>query len=195
MEAIGKILEASLQHYEKKEYAAAEKLIDELLAANPDFHRGWFMKGIILEETGRSSEAGQYLDKAGSVFTLMFRLAMQLEDIDPERSLSYYNRLVQMDPANNLLWFNRGLLCEKTGNTAEARASYGNLRPLREIASRILVPLGFMVIMIAGGIAMMKRGDRALASIVLASAIFCFFWLKRDAGKALQMISKKRKHG
>ncbi len=193
MQAIGKLLEASLQHYEKKEYAAAEKLLDELLAANPNFHRAWFMKGIILEETGRQSEADQYLAKAGSVFTLMFRLAMQLEEIDPERSLSYYNRLVEMDPANNLIWFNRGLLCEKTGNTTEARASFRNLRPMREIASRILIPLGFMVIMIAGGLAMVQRGDRALGSIVLSSAIFCFFWLKRDAGKALQMVSKKKK--
>lgn len=195
MEQVGKMLEKILDHYEKKEYNAAEKLVDQLLAGNPDFHKGCFLKGIILEETGRSGEAKKFLDKSGNVFTMMFRLALQLENADPARSLSYYDRLSQMDPGNNMIWFNRGLLYEKMGNSKEALASFKNLSPGREILSRIVVPLGFMLFLCGGGVMMIRRGNLTLASIVFASAVFCLFWLKRDAGKALQMISKKKKSG
>jgi tetratricopeptide (TPR) repeat protein len=194
MESIGKLLESALANYEKKEYAAAEKLVDELLQGNPNFHRGWFLKGIILEETGRTGEAAKYMEKAGNVFTLMFRLALQLQDVDPQRALIYYNRLAQMDPNNNMVWFNRGLLYEKLGNRNDARESFRNLTPAREILSRIVVPLLFMLFLLGGGITMMLKGDKALASLVLASAVFCLFWLKRDVGKALQMLSKKKQY-
>jgi hypothetical protein len=40
---------------------------------------------------------------------------------------------------------------------------------------------------------MIKRGEQGLAAVVIASAVFCAFWLKRDAGKAIQMIVKKSK--
>ncbi len=194
MESIGKLLESALSHYEKKEYAAAEKLVDELLAGNPNFHRGWFLKGIILEETGRAEEAAKYMEKAGNVFTLMLRLAMQLQDVDPKRALTYYDKLTQMDPYNNVVWFNRGLIYEKSGDRSEAKESFRHLSPSKEIFSRIFVPLLFMVFLMGGGIMMITRGDKALASIVIASAVFCIFWLKRDAGKALQMLSKKKQY-
>ncbi len=194
MESIGKLLEATLTHYEKKEYAQAEKLVDELLAGNPNFHRGWFLKGIILEETGRAEEAVQYMQKAGNVFTLMFRLALQLQDVDPQRALQYYNKLADMDPHNNMVLFNRGLIHEKLGNRTEAQASFRKLDLTRELISRIVVPLLFMLFLFGGGITMMTRGDKALASLVIASAVFCIFWLKRDAGKVLQMLSKKKNY-
>jgi len=194
MESIGKLLESALEHYEKKEYGEAEKLVDQLLEGNPNFHRGWFLKGIILEETGRTEEAEKYMQKAGNVFTLMFRLALQLQDADAKRALIYYDKLAQMDPHNNMVWFNRGLIYEKLGNRTEARASFRNLDPAREIISRIIVPLLFMLFLLGGGIAMMTKGDKALASLVLASAAFCVFWLKRDIGKALQMLSKKKQY-
>ena len=57
MQSIGQLLEEALLHFEKKEYVKAGKLVDELLASNPEFHRGWFLKGVILEETGRPAEA------------------------------------------------------------------------------------------------------------------------------------------
>ncbi len=194
MESIGKMLEATLTHYEKKEYKEAEKLVDELLAGNPNFHRGWFLKGIILEETGRPEEAVQYMQKAGNVFTLTFRLALQLQDVDPHRALKYYDKLSDMDPHNNMVWFNKGLIHEKLGNRTEAQASFRKLDLTREMISRMVVPLLFMIFLFGGGITMMARGDRALASLVLASAVFCIFWLKRDIGKALQMLSKKKKY-
>jgi len=46
MESIGKALEKTLMHYERKEYGAAEKFVDDLFAAQPDFHRGWFLKAL-----------------------------------------------------------------------------------------------------------------------------------------------------
>ena len=194
MESIGKLLESVLAHYEKKEYAAAEKQVDELLAANPNFHRGWFLKGIILEETGRGDKAAEYMQKAGNVFTLMFRLAMQLQDADPQRALTYYDKLAEMDPQNNLVWFNRGLIYEKMGNRTEAATSFRHLFPVRELISRVLVPTLFMVFLFVGGIVMITKGDKTLAILVLTSAVFCLFWLKRDIGKALEMLSKKRQY-
>jgi len=194
MESIGKLLEKAIIHYEKKEYSDAQKAIDELLSSHPDFHRAQFLKAVILEETGRSVEAEKHYDKAGNKFTLWVRLAMQLQDADPERAITYYERTSKMDPQNNLIWFNLGSLYEKMRRFDEARICFRNLSPVREIASRIFIPLGFMIFLAAGAILMIQRGEKALASLVIASAVFCLIWLKRDGGKAVQMLVKKNKY-
>ncbi len=187
-------LDRILSHYEKKEYASAEKLTDELLAANPDFYRALFLKAVILEETGRASDAEPYYVKSGNRYTLWGRLAVQLHDIDPERALTYYERVSAMDPNNNLIWFNMGALYEKMGRLDKARASFRNLEPGREILSRIVIPLGFMIFLISGAIMMIRRGETGLTAVVIASAIFCIFWIKRDAGRTIQMLMKKNKY-
>lgn len=189
---IGAQFDKILLHYEKKEYAVADKLLDDLLTSNPNFHRGLFMKGIILEETGKSKKAKDFLDKAGNVFTLTFRLALQLQESDPERAMIYFDRVSEMDPKNNMIWFSKGQLLEKLGRPAEAKECYRRLEPLREFLSRILIPAGFMIFLISGAVMMIKKGENALAIVVVASAIFCMFWLKRDGGKALEMVRKKR---
>ena len=194
MESIGKLLEKAIIHYEKKEYSDAQKAIDELLSSHPDFHRAQFLKAVILEETGRSDEAEKHYAKAGNKFTLWVRLAMQLQDADPERAITYYERTSKMDPQNNLIWFNLGSLYEKMRRFDEARICFRNLSPVREIASRIFIPLGFMIFLAAGAILMIQRGEKALASLVIASAVFCLIWLKRDGGKAVQMLVKKNKY-
>jgi tetratricopeptide (TPR) repeat protein len=194
MQSISKQLEKIIAHYEKKDYDAAEKSVDELLASHPDFHRGQFLKAVVLEETGRASEAEKHYEKAGNRFTLWSRLAMQLHDIDPQRALTYYERVTKMDPQNNLLWFNLGNLYEKMDRTEDARSCFRNLSPLREVLSRIFIPLGFMIFLISGAIMMIQRDEKGLAAVVIASAVFCIFWLKRDAGKAVQMIVKKNKY-
>src|SRR3990172_12793239 len=106
MEAVGKLIEKVLTHYERKDYAVAEKMVDELIASHPNFHRGLFLKGVILEETGREDEAKKYYERAGNLFTLQFRLAMQLQEVDPQRALIYYDRLSRMDGGSNMVWFN-----------------------------------------------------------------------------------------
>jgi tetratricopeptide (TPR) repeat protein len=194
MESIGKLLDKAIIHYEKKEYSDAQKAIDELLSSHPDFHRAQFLKAVILEETGRSDEAEKHYAKAGNKFTLWVRLALQLHDTDPERAIMYYERTSKMDPQNNLIWFNLGNLYEKMRRFDEARKCFSNLSPAREIASRIFIPLGFMIFLIAGAILMIQRGEKALASLVIASAVFCLIWLKRDGGKAVQMLGKKNKY-
>jgi tetratricopeptide (TPR) repeat protein len=194
MESIGKLLEKIITHYEKKEYDSAEKAADALLAAHPDFHRAQFLKAVILEETGRADKAEKHYAKAGNKFTLWLRLALQLHDVDPQRALTYYERVSKMDPQNNLIWFNLGNLYEKMGRIDKARACFRNLSPVKEILSKIFIPLGFMIFLVSGAIMMIYRGERALASLVVASAVFCLFWLKRDAGKAVQMAVKKNKY-
>jgi tetratricopeptide (TPR) repeat protein len=191
MESISRLLNEILGHYEKKEYDAAENGVDRLLVSHPDFHRAQFMKAVILEETGRVADAEQHYEKAGNRYTLWGRLAMQLQDVDPDRAILYYDRVTRMDPQNSLLWFNLGNLYEKKGRLSEARECYRNLSPVKEVLSRIFIPLGFMIFLISGGSMMIQRGEKGLAAVVIASAVFCGFWLKRDAGKALQMIMKK----
>jgi len=193
MESISKLLNKILVHYEKKEYDAAENAVDMLLVSHPDFHRGQFMKAVILEETGRGDAAEQHYARSGNRYTLWSRLAVQLHDIDPNRALIYYERVTKADPQNNLLWFGLGELYEKMGRPADARECYRNLSPVKEVLSKIFIPLGFMIFLISGGAMMIHRGERGLAAVVIASAIFCAFWLKRDAGKALHMIVKKSK--
>jgi len=194
MEAVGKLLENILMHYEQKEYVSAEKLLDDLLVSQPNFHRAWFLKGVILEETGRTVEAGKYYEKAGNCFTLWFRLAMQLQEVDPLRAMAYFDKVSGMDKKNNMIWFYKGMLSERLGNLDEAKSCFRNLSALREIFSRIIIPSGFMVFLIIGAVMMIKRGEKALSLIVIASAIFCMFWLKRDAGTAVQMLVKKNQY-
>jgi tetratricopeptide (TPR) repeat protein len=191
VESIGKLLEAALNHYEKKEYGKAERALNELLSTHPDFHRGWFLKGIILEETERPEEAKECLLKAGNIFNMFLRLAVQIEGSDPQRALIYYDRALEMDPKSNPALLNKGLILESMGRIDDARSCYKDLSPLREIFSRIIVPLGFMSFLVAGGAAMLQRGEKGLSLIVMASAVFCFFWLKRDAGTAIKMLIKK----
>jgi hypothetical protein len=90
-----------------------------------------------------------------------------------------------------MLWFGLGELYEKMGRPDDAKQCYRNLSPVKEVLSRIFIPLGFMIFLLSGAIAMLQRGEKGLAAVVIASAVFCGFWLKRDAGKALQMIMKK----
>jgi tetratricopeptide (TPR) repeat protein len=194
MESIGKKLETILTQYEKKEYVAAEKATDELLASHPDFPRAQFLKAVILEETGRASDAEKYYEKSGNRYTLWLRLAAQLQEIDPERALMYYERVSKMDPENNLIWFNLGNLHEKAGRLEDARVCFRNLSPGREVLSRIFIPLGFMIFLVSGAVMMVRRGEKGLTAVVIASAIFCLFWLKRDGGKAVQMLMKKNKY-
>lgn len=172
----------------------AGKLVDELLASNPEFHRGWFLKGVILEETGRSAEAEKCYQKAGNIFNMWFRLALQLEESDPEKALSYYDRVLQGDQRHNMVWLNKGLLYEKMGRTGEAGKCFRSLVPAREILSRIIVPVGFMAFLIGGAIAMFQRGNRTMSLLVAAAAVFCLLWLKRDAGTAVKMLLKKRQY-
>jgi tetratricopeptide (TPR) repeat protein len=193
MESISKLLNQILGYYEKKEYDAAEKAVDMLLISHPDFHRGQFMKAVILEETGRAVDAERHYEKSGNRYTLWGRLAMQLQDIDPDRAIMYYERVTRMDPQNSLLWFNLGELYEKQGRPEDARECYRKLSPVKEVLSKIFIPLGFMIFLISGGAMMLQRGERGLAAVVIASAVFCGFWLKRDAGKAVRMIVKKSK--
>lgn len=194
MQSIGKLFDLAIAHYEKKEYDAAEKSINQLLEINPDFQRGQFLKAVILEETGRAPEGEKHYAKAGNRFTLWFRLAAQLENADPERAIMYYERVAKSDAQNNPLWFNLGTLYEKTGRPDQAGRCFRKLQPLREALSGILIPLGFTIMLVAGAWFMIQRGDKPLAAVVAASAIFCLFWLKRDGGKAVQMIMKKNKY-
>jgi tetratricopeptide (TPR) repeat protein len=194
MQSITKQLEKIIAHYEKKEYDVAEKAADELIAAHPDFHRGQFMKAVILDETGRDVDAEKHYEKAGNRFTLWSRLALQLQDSDPQRALTYFERVTKMDPQNNLLWFNLGNLYETMGRREDARRCFRNLFPIKEVMSRIFIPLGFLIFLASGAVLMIQRGEKALAIVVIASAIFCLFWLKRDAGMAIQMIMKKNKY-
>jgi hypothetical protein len=86
------------------------------------------------------------------------------------------------------------MVSEKLGNIEEARRCFRNLSPLREFFSRIVIPSGFMIFLIIGTVMMIKSGETALSLIVLASAVFCMFWLKRDAGQAVQMLIKKKQY-
>jgi tetratricopeptide (TPR) repeat protein len=149
------------------------------------------MKAVILEETGRTADAEQHYAKSGNRYTLWSRLAMQLHDIDPDRAIIYYERTAKADPQNSVPWFNLGELYERKGRRDDARGCYRNLSPVKEVLSKIFIPLGFMIFLLSGGAMMVQRGERGLAAVVIASAIFCAFWLKRDAGKALRMVAKK----
>ncbi|MBA4372128.1 MAG: hypothetical protein C0402_04635 [Thermodesulfovibrio sp.] len=190
---IDKLLEKALFYYERKEYPSAERAVAELLEAAPDFHRGWFLKGIILEETGRAEQAEECFVKSSNAHTLMVRLALQLQEKDPERARLYFDRVLAHDPGNNYMHYQRGLLYERLGNKDEAAKSFRSIAVLREIMSRIFIPGGFLIFLLSGAIAMFRRGEQVLSWVVLASALFCLVWIKRDSGLAIRMLLKKRR--
>jgi tetratricopeptide (TPR) repeat protein len=194
MDPIRAVLERTLSYYEKKEYANAEKGADEILATYPEFNRALFLKAVILEETGRSGEAEKYYAKAGPLHQLWLRLALQLQDADPARALTYFKKVSEMDAESNLVWLSMGDLYEKLGRPDEAKKSYANISLQREIITKLVSPVGFLIIMTAGSIAMLQRGNIALASLVIASGVVCLFWLKRDGGRAWKMMKKKKKY-
>jgi Tfp pilus assembly protein PilF len=194
METVEDLLGKVLFYYERKEYASAEKAVADLLAAAPDFHRGWFLKGIILEETGRAEQAEECFVKSSNAHTLMVRLALQLQEKDPDRARIYFDRVLEHDPGNNFMHYQRGLLFERLGNPEEAAGSFRRISALREIMSRIFIPGGFLIFLLAGAAAMFQRGERVLSWIVLASALFCLVWIGRDSGLAIKMLLKKRKY-
>ena len=194
MASIEQLLEEILKNYEKKDHKAAEKATDELIAAHPDFPRGQFLKAVILDETGRAAQAEPHYAKAENRYTLWSRLALQLHDIDPGRAIVYYERVIKADPENNTIRFMLGTLYEKMGRANEARSCFQGLQPVREALSRILIPLGFLIIMISGVVIMIKRGDRSLAFFLVLSAGVCLLWLKRDGGKAVRMWVKKKQY-
>jgi Tfp pilus assembly protein PilF len=194
MESLRKTLEKTLQFYEKKDYENAEKGTDEMLAAYPEFHRALFLKAVILDETGRADKAEEYYRKSGPVSLLWLRLALQLQDSDPERALRYFEKVNKTDPENNVIWFSMGTIYEKQGRPDEARKCFRNISLMKEVVSKLLSPIGFLIIMVAGSIAMFKRDNTGLAWLVVASGVVCLFWLKRDGGRALQMMQKKRKY-
>lgn len=194
MESLRKRLERTLQFYEKKDYDNAEKGADEMLASNPDFPRALFLKAVILDETGRADKAEEYYRKAGSASLLWLRLALQLQEADPERALRYFKKVIELDPENNLIWFSMGNIYEKLGRRDEARKSFNNITLMKEVVSKLLSPLGFLIIMVAGSYAMFTRGNAGLGALVVASGIVCLVWLKRDGGRVIQMMLKKKKY-
>ena len=194
MASIRKALDKALSHYGKKEYADAERGADVVLEAYPDFTRALFLKAVILEETGRSGQADEFYRKAGPLFPMWFRLALQLQKTDPERALKYFAKVSAMDPDDNMIWYGMGSIYERLGNHDEAKKCYQKMSLKREIVSRLLSPIGFFIIMAAGSVAMLKHGDKALASLVILSAIVCLYWLKRDGGRVLAMMKKRNKY-
>jgi len=191
MASLKKALDKALAHYEKKEYPEAERGADILVEAFPDFTHGQFLKAIILEETGRAEQAQEYYAKAGKLSMMWMRLAMRLQGIDPERAIVYFEKARALDSGNNQLIYNLGTAYEHAGRAGEARTCFQTLNLQREVITRLLSPLGFLVIMIAGVIAMVRRRDLVLASLVAASAAVCLLWLKRDGGLVLGMMKKK----
>ena len=195
MESIGQVLEDALASYEKKEYGRAEKLVDMLLEGNPQFHRGWFLKGVILEETGKEDVAQRCYAKAGSLFNMWFRLALQIQESDPRRALVYYSRVLDMDHTYSVALLNKGLLHEKLGDREAARECFRRLSPGKDIFSRIVIPSGFLMFLLISGGIMISRGEKILSFFVIVSAVICLFWLKRDAGVAITMLKKKKQYG
>lgn len=194
MASLETLLAEMLSHYERKEYADAGRCADELLASRPDFHRAWFLKGVILEEAGKRAEAKQMFEKAGDLFTLWVRLALQLDEADPDRAIHCYGRALELEPAFNLALLNKGLLCEKKGRLDEARACFRKLSPGKEVLSKIVIPGGFMALLIGSGVLLLQRGEKIISMFTFVSALVCLLWLKRDGTMALRMLLKKSKY-
>jgi hypothetical protein len=54
-----------------------------------------------------------------------------------------------------------------------------------------VIPVGFIVFLIGSGVMLLQRGEKIISMFAFASTVFCFFWLRRDAGTAVKMLLKK----
>jgi hypothetical protein len=86
------------------------------------------------------------------------------------------------------------MLHEKLGDHKKAKECFEKLAPKREMFSRVVSPVAFMLFLLIGGILMISRGEKILSLFAFASALICFFWLKRDAGTAITIFRKKRQY-
>lgn len=189
------LFESALRHYEKKDYTTAHNIIDKILDANPDFYKGWFLKGVIFKETGVMNKISDCFNKTFNIHELWFRLALQIENIDPERAIACYRETIQIDPKFNVAWYKMGLIFERLGILDEARKCFSNLSPLRDVFSKFVIPLAFCTGLFISGYVMIRRGEVPLSLLVTMSAMFCLFWLKHDGLTAVGMLKKKMSAG
>ncbi len=147
-----------------------------------------------MRRPGERPEAEKMYEKAGNLFNMWIRLALQLHEVDPDRAIEYYERVLQLDRTFNLALLNKGLLYEKMGRLDEARSCFRNLSPGKELISKVVIPAGFMALLIGSGLMLVHKGDMIISMFSFASAVVCFFWLKRDAGMAIKMLMKKNKY-
>lgn len=191
MNEMGRAFEKALHSYEEKDYEGAEKGVDIMLSLNPAFARALFLKAVILEDTGRADEAEEHFRKAGPISFFLLRLAMQLQERDPERALRHFKRVSELDAGNNIVWLNMGKIHERAGRHKEANACYRHISLPGEIMNKLIAPVGFFVVMLVSAITLLSHGDYPLASLVIGSGVICLFWLKRDGGRAIEMIKKR----
>lgn len=103
--------------FKARAYEEAMQHINDALHLSPELTRGWFLKGVILEEMGKPEEAEPYFEKVSNLSTRWFILALEAQDaqFDPERNLSYYERVRELNDRNPAMWYNKGCLYQQLG--------------------------------------------------------------------------------
>ncbi|MCX8070469.1 MAG: hypothetical protein N2738_08200 [Thermodesulfovibrionales bacterium] len=191
MHELAELLNKSLQEYEQKRYKEAEMWIDKLLIKDNQFEKALFLKAVICSETGRHDEASLYFSKTSNLSFLWLRLGLQIEQTDIDRALVCYDKVLSSNPSDNQALYLKGLLLEKKGFIDEASKCFRALNLMRDIVTKVFIPLGFFVLLALGSFMLISRGEHGLSFIVLISAMFCLFWLKRDGFETVKMFNSK----
>ena len=112
---------------DKKDYSAAEPLLQQVTAKNPDNYRAWFDLGYVYTATGRKPEAIEAYRKAVAakpdVFESNLNLGLMLAQTGSPEAEQFLHAATQLKPSSNpqeglaRAWLSLGHVLEKSKPT------------------------------------------------------------------------------
>ncbi len=113
------LVSAAAASYRIGDFDEAGRLVDRVLAREPEQPRGWHLKGLIAYEQGRTDDAEAALAKAGPRAGHV-RALMALAAGKPKEALKRAETLIEAEPRVYRPRMLKAWLLAKTGNAAEA---------------------------------------------------------------------------
>jgi predicted O-linked N-acetylglucosamine transferase (SPINDLY family) len=148
--------------YQQQDYAAAEKLFEQLSTSHPNLADAWHMRGVCCLATNRPGKAEAFIRKAieirkdAAFYANLGVMLAQVERID--EAIAAYRESLILDPRNTLVYSNLGHLLKGRGERQEAEALYRK------------APKDAQALANLGGL-LLQRGNYAEAEAVLRQSL------------------------
>jgi tetratricopeptide (TPR) repeat protein len=121
------LLQSGLKQADKKDWSAATTTFQKVLAINPSNLYANYDLGWISQNTGNSSKAISYYNKAlaaNATYTpAMYNEAILLESSHPQQAIAVYQKIVSIDPKASSAYLRMAVVQAEQGNISEAKAN------------------------------------------------------------------------